>query len=86
LESVIVSLRVTPIVYFTGIKIPIKYKMEYIYEARDVVPKELCQQIIEKFEKDPDKQPGRMGGGYDITLKIQLTWLCVTINPNGSQP
>jgi len=35
--------------------------MEYIYEARDVVPKELCQQIIEKFENDPDKRPGEVG-------------------------
>jgi len=35
--------------------------MEYIYEARDVVPKELCQQIIEKFENDPDKLHGQVG-------------------------
>ena len=35
--------------------------MEYIYEAHDVVPKELCQEIIEKFENDPDKTHGTVG-------------------------
>lgn len=37
--------------------------MEYIYEVRDIVPKELCQEIIEKFENDPDKKPGTVGIG-----------------------
>lgn len=35
--------------------------MEYIYEANDIVPKELCQEIIEKFENDPDKTHGTIG-------------------------
>jgi len=46
--------------------------MEYIYEAHESVPRTLCEEIIEKYEKDPDKQPGRMGGGYDITLKNSI--------------
>lgn len=37
--------------------------MEYIYEAHDVVPTELCQEIIEKFENDPGKFIGKIGEG-----------------------
>lgn len=37
--------------------------MEYIYEAHDVVPNELCKEIIEKFENDPDKLHGQVGVG-----------------------
>jgi|TARA_R110000823_G_scaffold262896_3_gene383463 hypothetical protein len=37
--------------------------MEYIYEAHDILPKELCQEIIEKFENDPDKLKGYVGNG-----------------------
>lgn len=40
--------------------------MEYIYEAHDIVPKELCQEIIEKFENDPDKILGGVGVGKTI--------------------
>jgi len=43
--------------------------MEYIYEAHDIVPKELCQEIIEKFENDPDKTPGSIGPGIIDTIK-----------------
>jgi hypothetical protein len=40
--------------------------MEYIYEAHDIVPKELCKQIIEKFENDPDKVCGQVGVGEKV--------------------
>lgn len=32
--------------------------MEYVYEARDVIPKSLCDEIIDKFENDPDTHDG----------------------------
>jgi len=34
--------------------------MEYVYEAHDIVPREMCQEIIEKFENDPDKVGGKI--------------------------
>ena len=37
--------------------------MEYIYEVHDIVPRALCEEIIEKFENDPDKSSGKIGGG-----------------------
>ena len=47
--------------------------MEYIYEARDVIPRALCEEIIEKFERDSEKRKGRigvkMGGVVDETVK-----------------
>lgn len=46
--------------------------MEYIYEAHDIVPKELCQEIIEKFENDPDKFKGLVGNGV-LNLKLKRT-------------
>ena len=37
--------------------------MEYIYEAHNIVPRALCEEIIEKFENDPDKSAGGIGVG-----------------------
>lgn len=40
--------------------------MEYIYETHDIVPRTLCEEIIEKFENDPDKFKGYVGVGKTI--------------------
>ena len=37
--------------------------MEYIYEVHDIVPRALCEEIIEKFENDLDTYKGRVGRG-----------------------
>lgn len=37
--------------------------MEYIFEVDDIVPRVLCEEIIEKFENDPNKSVGVMSGG-----------------------
>ena len=51
--------------------------MEYIYEAHNIVPRALCEEIIEKFENDPDKKPGEVGSGqvfhiYKKTIDLQV--------------
>jgi hypothetical protein len=44
--------------------------MEYIYEARDIVPRTLCEEFIEKFENDSNKTPGTIGPGrIDCNIK-----------------
>jgi len=43
--------------------------MEYIYEAHDIVPRALCEEIIEKFENDNNKHVGEMSGGVWAKLK-----------------
>jgi hypothetical protein len=46
--------------------------MEYIYEAHNIVPRALCEEIIEKFENDPDKSAGKIGSDEVIeTFKKQ---------------
>jgi hypothetical protein len=44
-------------------------KMEYVYEVSNVIPKSLCDEIIEKFENDPDKRPGVTSIGLDEKKK-----------------
>jgi|TARA_R110000803_G_scaffold160282_1_gene224276 prolyl 4-hydroxylase len=46
--------------------------MEYIYEARDIIPRTLCEEIIEKFENDPNKFKGQVGKDV-IKLEIKKT-------------
>ena len=51
--------------------------MEYIYEAHNIVPRALCEEIIEKFENDPDKSAGEVGSGqvfhiYKKTIDLQV--------------
>src|SRR5210317_1166023 len=43
--------------------------MEYIYEAHDIVPRTLCEEIIEKFENDHHREPGKVSGGYNTNIK-----------------
>jgi len=54
--------------------------MEYIYEARESVPHTLCEEIIEKFDNDPDTFKGRVGIGEKVlneknkkTLDLNIT-------------
>tara|TARA_Y100000389_G_C17260894_1_gene412963 strand:- start:44 stop:646 length:603 start_codon:yes stop_codon:yes gene_type:complete len=37
--------------------------MEYIYEMPNMLPKTLCQEMIEKFESDYRKRPGELQSG-----------------------
>ena len=51
--------------------------MEYIYEAHNIVPRALCEEIMEKFENDPDKEPGTVGVGkvfetFKKTIDLQV--------------
>ena len=41
-----------------------------IVEIDDMMPKEKCKQIIQKFEKDSKKFPGRTIGGVNPKLKV----------------
>ena len=44
--------------------------MEYIHEKRNVLPKTFCRELIEKFESDSRKRPGKLqGGAMDDTVK-----------------
>lgn len=45
---------------------------EYARIYPDVLSPELCQEIIDQFEKDPRKFPGRVGGGYQPGVKQSL--------------
>jgi hypothetical protein len=50
--------------------------MDLIYEVENVISKELCVEIIDKFEKDPQKYPGLVKGGvadFSIKKSIDLT-------------
>jgi prolyl 4-hydroxylase len=57
--------------------------MEYVYEARDVIPKSLCDEIIDKFENDPDTDDGRINKGIvnhtvkkstDLSIYLRPSW------------
>jgi len=37
--------------------------MEYIYEAHNMLPKTFCKEIIEKFESDSRRGPGKLQSG-----------------------
>jgi hypothetical protein len=44
--------------------------MEYIHEQRNVLPKTFCRELIEKFESDSRKRPGKLqDGAIDDTVK-----------------
>ena len=55
--------------------------MEYIYEAHDIVPRTLCEEIIEKFENDPNKSIGVMNGGVCTKLKNSIDLPMVDNHP-----
>jgi len=44
--------------------------MDFIFEKKNDLKPEFCQSIIELFEKDPAKQPGRTGGGLHTSIKF----------------
>jgi hypothetical protein len=46
--------------------------MEYIYEAYNIVPRALCEEIIEKFENDPDTYKGQIGVGKQKGVHEEL--------------
>ena len=37
--------------------------MEYIHEERNILPKTFCRELIEKFESDSRRRPGKVQGG-----------------------
>lgn len=46
--------------------------MEYIYEARDIIPKLTCQKMIEEFENNPTRHTGTFGStvkGSNLMIK-----------------
>ena len=43
--------------------------MDFIYEVKNNLSKELCEEIIRRFEKDPRKHPGRMMSGVNENIK-----------------
>jgi len=57
--------------------------MEYIYEAHDIIPHALCEEIIEKFENDLDTYKGRIGiGEQDVNEELKKTRdLCIYDKP-----
>jgi hypothetical protein len=57
--------------------------MEYIYEVHDIVPRALCEEIIEKFENDLDTYKGRVGRGeQSVNEEIKKTRdLCIYDKP-----
>ncbi|GLX80738.1 2OG-Fe(II) oxygenase [Thalassotalea eurytherma] len=44
----------------------------FIVEFKNALPELTCQQIIEKFEQDKNKQQGRIGSGVDISKKNSI--------------
>ena len=44
--------------------------MDYIHEKRYMLPKKICEAMIEKFDSDPRKRPGKLqNGNVDTTFK-----------------
>jgi|TARA_R110000823_G_C15691103_1_gene475369 Rps23 Pro-64 3,4-dihydroxylase Tpa1-like proline 4-hydroxylase len=51
--------------------------MEYVYVAKNVVPCDLCEKIIEKFERDPNKCQGKLAYdtiNYNLKKTIDLQY------------
>ena len=51
--------------------------MEFIYEIPNVISKEMCEEIIEKFIKDDNKEPSAISGNQVMTnvRKSTHTWM-----------
>jgi hypothetical protein len=43
--------------------------MEFIYEIENALPKEVCEELIEKFLKDNTKAPASIGGKIDPSMR-----------------
>ncbi len=43
---------------------------DFIEVYDDALPPDLCQKLIETFERSPHRVPGRTGGGVDTTKKV----------------
>lgn len=56
--------------------------MEFIYEIENVLPKDVCEQIIERFKNDNRRGPAKLGGGegridYDVRKSTTLGISCL---------
>lgn len=49
--------------------------MEFIYEIENVLPKDVCEQIIERFKNDNTKHPSKVGpeGRLDANIRKSTT-------------
>jgi|TARA_R110001606_G_C15201680_1_gene631777 hypothetical protein len=43
--------------------------MEFIYEIEEALPKEICEQMIERFKKDDRKGPSSTIGGVNLDIR-----------------
>ena len=41
----------------------------FIFELENVLPENICHEIIQKFENDERKKPGEMSRGVDKSVK-----------------
>lgn len=46
-----------------------KIKKENLYIKKNSLSKEVCKQLIDRFENDERKTPGQMAGGIDLNIK-----------------
>lgn len=47
-----------------------KYGAEFIQVYNKIIPKNLCEKIINKFERDPSVKPGKVLDGFDRSSKV----------------
>jgi|TARA_R110001583_G_C5560923_1_gene401212 Rps23 Pro-64 3,4-dihydroxylase Tpa1-like proline 4-hydroxylase len=45
--------------------------MDYILEIHDILPKEVCESIIERYKKDPKKEQSKIGVGGHIKENVR---------------
>lgn len=45
--------------------------MEFIYEIENALPKDVCEQIIERFKKDNTKHPSKIGPSGRVNEKVR---------------
>ena len=45
--------------------------MDYVYEIEDVLPKEICEIIIKRYDKDSRKEDSAVGKGGVIDREIR---------------
>lgn len=57
---------------------------QFILEFNHALSPQQCQQLIDKFEQDPNKHPGRTGNGVDTTKKNSLD-LTIDSHPQWQQ-
>jgi len=47
-----------------------KCTMDYVYTIENVMDREMCKNIIERFENSPYRECGRTNSGLDLTIKV----------------